>query len=58
MGWRIDSERGSVEVVRELKKDVIWRWDGSEAAPAKGRLMRGVDIFALERRKMESAMGD
>ena len=27
-----------------LKKEVICRWEGSEAAPAKGRLTRGVDM--------------
>ena len=27
-----------------LKKEVIWRWAGSAAAPANWRLVRGLDI--------------
>lgn len=39
----------SVESVGDLgvKKDVIWRWAGSADAPAKGRFVRGADIFSV-----------
>lgn len=37
-------EGGAAPAAVELKNEVIWRWEGSLAAPANWRLVRGADI--------------
>lgn len=51
-GTAIASGKESEVLSTEGKKEVIWRWEGSLAAPANWRFVRGADMMAVCRVKV------